>query len=62
MIAPAVDGCGGVADHGEPGDLIRLVADGLTVCGLEARLSDPKALPGSTSPARLGSAVQAVGQ
>lgn len=39
---PAVNGCGGLAEHGQPGELIRLVADGLTVSGLDVRLTDPE--------------------
>jgi hypothetical protein len=39
MSMPAVNGCRVVADHAEPGELIPLVADGLTGCGLEVRLS-----------------------
>jgi hypothetical protein len=42
MTVPAVNGCGGAAGHAEPGDLIRLVADGLAGCGLEVSLSDPE--------------------
>jgi hypothetical protein len=42
MTVPAVNGYGGLAAHGEPGELIRLVADGLAGCGLEVRLSGPE--------------------
>jgi hypothetical protein len=42
MTVPAVKGCGEVADRAEPGELIRLVADGLAGCGLDVRLSDPE--------------------
>lgn len=41
MTISAVNGCGGAADHARPGDLIRLVADGLTGYGLDVRLSGP---------------------
>jgi len=42
MTVPAVNGCGVVADPAGPGELIRLVADGLADCGLEVRLSGPE--------------------
>jgi hypothetical protein len=42
QVRPTIRDCGGAADHAEPGELIRLVAEGLTGCGLEVRLSDPQ--------------------
>jgi hypothetical protein len=40
MTMPAMNGCGKVADRARPGELMRLVADGLAGCGLGIDMSE----------------------